>query len=432
MIIKEHEDFKEKNQKSALMVLILAVFIDLLGFTIVIPLLPFWTLSLGAPEYVFGIFLAIYSLFQFIFSPIWGRLSDKYGRKPIILSGLTGTLISFSILLIAAVVYNSLEMILLSRIVGGIFTAATLPTSYAYISDSVKLEDQTKSYGLIGASMGLAYVLGPALGGTLTEVGKLLLKNSTGYWVPISLAVLLSAINLGQGLRKLPETLTEELKITIRSKKEKNVSRLEVFKVLRQNPRIMVLILLFSIANYAFSSLDAILAIFGKAIFNMDELLAGLVFMVAGIVMIVTQGFLVGKLAKRFKKPQLIIVGFILMTIGFTSMVFDDSLILMMIIVFPVCFGLSIAQPSANSMISKEMPPEKRGEIMGINESFKSGMRVIGPIIASTLITLDLYLPWYFTGLVLFVGIFLALLLSSSIIAKEDINLIKVDSVTAL
>ena len=333
MYKEQNEENTLRNQKNALMVLILAVFIDLLGFSIVIPLLPFWTLSLGAPEYVFGIFLAIYSLFQFIFAPIWGKLSDKYGRRPVILSGLTGTLISFSILLFASIVYNSLEMILFSRIVGGIFTAATLPTSYAYISDSVKKEDQTKSYGLIGASMGMAYTLGPGLGGILSAIGKLLISDSSGYWAPISLALVLSLINLIQGLRNLPESLTEEIKYSIQTKSKICTSRFEILAILRKNPKLLLLILLFAIANYAFSSLDAILAIFGKAIFNMDELLAGIVFMIAGIVMIVTQGGLVGKLAEKFKRTKLIIAGFVLMSLGFTLMMFVNSFIAMLILI---------------------------------------------------------------------------------------------------
>ena len=164
MIEEQKNNSTDKKEKNELAVLVLAVFMDILGFTIVIPLLPFWTLDLGASEYVYGLFLAIYSFFQFIWSPIWGKLSDKYGRRPIILSGLTGTFLSFLMLLLAATILNSLVIILISRIIGGIFTAATLPTSYAYISDSIVPQKQTKSYGLIGASMGLAYVIGPALG----------------------------------------------------------------------------------------------------------------------------------------------------------------------------------------------------------------------------------------------------------------------------
>lgn len=432
MYTDETDQERSKNQKNALIVLILAVFIDLLGFSIVIPLLPFWTLSLGAPDYVFGIFLAVYSLFQFIFSPIWGKLSDKYGRRPVILSGLTGTLISFIVLLIAAIVYNSLEMILLSRIVGGIFTAATLPTSYAYISDSISKKDQIKSFGLIAASMGLAYTLGPALGGILTAVGKFILQGSTGYWVPISLAVMLASINLFQGLRNLPESLTEENKLFIQSYKNENNSRFESFNILIQNQKILLLIIIFSIGNFAFSSLDAILAIYGKEIFNMDELLAGIIFMIAGIVMIVTQAGLMGKLAEKFKEEKLILVGCILMSFGFFAMVLVDSFYIMVILVFPVCFGLSIVQPSLNSMLSKEIPSEKRGELMGITESFKSGMRIIGPIVASTLITMDLFIPWYVIGLVLGIGVILAILLNISFNISQNKKTSKVKQVTII
>jgi MFS family permease len=405
---------------------------DLLGFTIVIPLLPFWTLSLGAPEYIFGLFLAIYSFFQFIFSPIWGRLSDKFGRRPIILSGLTGTLISFIILLAAATLFNSLEMILLSRIIGGIFTAATLPTSYAYISDSVKAEEQTKSYGMIGASMGLAYVLGPAIGGLLTTFGKFLITDSTGYWAPISLAVILSIFNLVYGIYKLPESLSIEIKLSIVSKKSIKKQKFEIISILKQNPKILILILLFTIANYAFSSLDAILAIFGKVKFGMDELLTGLVFMSAGIVMVLTQGLLVGRLSKRFNRTNLIISGFIFMTVAFFMITFTNSFEFLFILTIPVCFGLSIAQPSGNSLLSMEMPPDKRGEILGINESFKSGSRIVGPLIASFLIGIDLFIPWYFTSFIVFLGVILAIMLNISFKKSGTSNISKSKNVLSL
>ena len=158
---------ENKTNKSALYVLILAVFMDVLGFGIVLPLLPFWTTSLGASAIIFGILLASYSLFQFIFAPFWGRLSDRIGRRPVILVGLTGTFISFILLFITALWFNSIEMIFVSRIIGGIFTASTLPTSQAYVSDTTTGADRTKSYGLLGAGMALGFTLGPAAGGIL-------------------------------------------------------------------------------------------------------------------------------------------------------------------------------------------------------------------------------------------------------------------------
>ena len=414
MIEEQKNNSTDKKEKNALAVLVLAVFMDLLGFTIVIPLLPFWTLDLGASDYVYGLFFAIYSFFQFIWSPIWGKLSDKYGRRPIILSGLTGTFLSFLMLLLAATILNSLVIILISRIIGGIFTAATLPTSYAYISDSVEAQKQTKSYGLIGASMGLAYVIGPALGGTLTVAGKLILNGSSGYWFPIALALAFATINLVFGIKNLPESRTEEVIEAIKKKSEQKRQRFQTMRVLKENPKILILILLFTLANYAFSSLDAVLAIFGKEKFNMDEFLTGIIFMCAGIVMIVTQGGLVGPLAKKFKGTKLIIAGFALMTIAFWVVGLADSFSILLLLTVPICFGLSIAQPSANGLLSQEMPLDKRGEILGLNESFKSGSRILGPIIASSLLVLDLAIPWSFTAIVLCSGVLLAFILNYS------------------
>jgi MFS family permease len=148
-------DRESNSRRGSLFVLTLAVFIDMLGFGIVFPLLPFWTRSLGASEFDFGLLLATYSFFQLFFAPLWGRLSDNFGRRPIILVGLTGTLFSFVFLTLTASIFNSIIMLFFCRVIGGIFTSATLPTSRAYISDSMVKEEQVKSFGILGAGMAL-------------------------------------------------------------------------------------------------------------------------------------------------------------------------------------------------------------------------------------------------------------------------------------
>ena len=144
----------KKVKSGALGVLFLAVFIDLLGFGIVIPLLPFWASSLGASPFVYGLLVSSYSLMQFLFAPLWGRISDRRGRRPVILVGLTGTLLSFIMLTLTALIFqDSLLMLFSSRVLGGVFTAATLPTSQAYITDTTSGEERAKGFGLLGAGV---------------------------------------------------------------------------------------------------------------------------------------------------------------------------------------------------------------------------------------------------------------------------------------
>ncbi|MFW9779362.1 MAG: MFS transporter [Candidatus Heimdallarchaeota archaeon] len=395
---------KTSFSTSALGVLFLAVFIDLLGFGIVLPLLPFWVSSIGGSAIIYGLLVSSYSLMQFIFSPFWGRLSDRRGRRPIILVGLTGTLISFILLSITALLFSeSLLMLFLSRILGGIFTAATLPTSQAYITDTTTGDERAKGFGLIGAAFGLGFAIGPALGGFL---------SIWGYAAPALFSAVLAFINLIGGIIRLPESLDEKKREELMSLK---ITRKEaspnIFKIILSNPTIMLIILLFASISFVFSSLEATLALFGEARFGLDESLTGFVFLIVGIVAIITQGGILRPLSSRYADTLLIASGILALVIGFVGLSSVTDLLGMMIWVIPLAFGSSIANPALGASLSKNAPSDISGAVLGVNQGSGSLMRIFGPIVGAGLFEIQETLQWLLAAGILIICLILAVVL---------------------
>ncbi|MFW9982931.1 MAG: MFS transporter [Candidatus Thorarchaeota archaeon] len=403
----------EKTTKSrAIQVLLLAVFIDIFGFGIVVPLLPFWVTYLGAPEYVFGIILAVYSLFQFIFAPIWGRLSDRIGRRPVVLAGLSGSIIGFALLLSTAIFISSIELLLVARIVGGIFTSATLPTSQAYVSDVSNREDRTKYFGYIGAAMGLGFALGPAIGGFLSSLGRILTPSLNGYWTPALFATGIAIFNLLAGYRYVPESLPSEKRSEqLKRKAEDSKSSLDTFRIIAKQPVILLIFALFAALNLAMFNFEATVPLFGIAQVGIDETQLGLTFLIAGLVMILTQGALIAPLTKRIPETAMIIAGFLIFMVSFLGFSTIDSFLMLIIWILPFAFGFSLSEPTLGALLSKNAPEDKLGVVMGINEGLAALMRVIGPIMGTILYTVGMKLPFYAGASILGTGAVLSLAL---------------------
>lgn len=388
-----------KRQLGPISVLFLAVFIDLVGFGIVIPLLPFWAESLGASPFIYGILLSSYSAMQFIFSPIWGRISDSKGRRPVILVGLMGTIVGFALLTLSALIFSaSLLMLFVSRITAGIFTAATLPTSQAYIADTTSGKDRAKGFGLLGAAFGLGFAIGPGIGGVL---------SIWGYAFPALFATGLATINLLAAIKNLPESLPKEARD---AKIQVNVSRVEaltkIFHIIMSNHVILLIIIIFGSMTLAFSGLESTLALFGEVRFGLNESLTGVVFLVIGLVTIATQGGFIRPLSNRFTDTQLIAAGLLFTAIGFLGLSTVTSLIDMILWNIPIAFGISIANPTLGALLSKTAPPDDSGTILGLNQGIGSLMRILGPLNATLLYQMNIVFPYYL-GAVLLSGSFL-------------------------
>jgi len=406
----------EPNEKKipAIGILFLAVFVDLLGFGIIIPILPIWTtVDLGFNSIVYGILVASYSFMQFIFAPIWGKLSDRKGRKPIILIGLFGSVIGFSLLTLAFTFFQNIEMLFIARIVSGIFTAATLPTSQAFITDSTTEKDRAKGFGLIGAAFGLGFTLGPGLGAVLLYVN---------VGAPALAATILALINLAWAIKELPESLTEDVRAKRLKAKEAELSKSDVLNLFRKKPTLPIIMIMFSTLTFAFVGMETTIILLGSSRFNMTDSQGGFVLLVAGIVAIITQGGIIRPLSKKYPDQYLALVGLVFLIIGFLGLSTIQTLPEIMFWVIPISFGSSIGTPTLVSLLSKQAPGTQSGEILGINSGSASFMRVIGPLAATVLFYVDTAYTYYFSALILTVCFFIGLFLLNFLKKYQNVN----------
>ena len=386
---EKEKESKNPSNRRALSVLFLSVFIDLLGFGIIIPVLPYWNDTLGGTDFTYSVILSIYSLMQFIFAPIWGRISDKRGRRPIILTGISGSIISFFLLSFT----NSVAMLIIARALQGAFTAATLPTAQAFISDTTTGEERAKGFGLIGAAFGLGLAIGPGIGGglfTLTKHYSTLAYFASG----------MSVLNLISAFIFLPETL--------KCKKEKDCdqevissSRKDSFKFIFQNKEVLAIILTFSILILAFATYTATLLPYGIARFGLSEENSSIVLLIVGLISVITQGIILRFLTKKFSNSTLMIVGFLIIATGVIVFSQVNSLIFMIFVSGPIAIGSSIGNPTNQALLSQKTPMDKQGGILGINQGLAALMRVIAPLLGMALLDVNLGLPYYFSATLL-------------------------------
>lgn len=352
------------GKKSSLSLIFLVVFVDLLGFGILIPILPtFAVKSLLLPESAIGIVLAVYSLVQFIFNPIFGSLSDKYGRRKIILITL---LLNASGYIIFAFTHSFL-MLLLSRVVAGI-GGSSIGVAQAYIADVTTKENRSKGMGLIGVAFGLGFVFGPIIGGLLSNFGYMV----TGF-----AAAAFSILAFSFSLFLLPESLTEEKKNLVVKRKIFDVAS---FKKVISNRLISVVILLFFIVTFSVANIYGTFALLGHSVYRFTDMQNGMVFGIIGIIGAIVQGGLIGRLAKRYSDQKLISVGTFLLMIGLTLIPFGINFTGVIIISAVMSVGTGILQPILLSLVSKVAPENEQGIVLGVNQSFSSFARMLGPL----------------------------------------------------
>ncbi|MBY8999853.1 MAG: MFS transporter [Candidatus Heimdallarchaeota archaeon] len=376
---------KPRNRK-ALSVLFLSVFIDLIGFGIIIPVLPYWNEVLGGTIFTYGAILSIYSLMQFVFAPIWGRISDKRGRRPIILIGIAGSIISFFLL---AFTYT-LAMLIIARALQGIFTSATLPTAQAFVSDTTTGEERAKGFGLIGAAFGLGIAVGPAIGGGLYSLTGL--YSSLAYF-----ASGVSALNLIFALIFLPETLKSKIEEN-HGLEKKAMSRRDSLRYLLANKEVLAIILTFSMLTLAFSSYTSTLLPYGIAKFGLTEENASIVLLIVGIISVITQGVLLRFLTRKYSNSTLMVVGFTIIAIGLVAFSQVATLLWMILVSALIALGSSMGNPTNQALLSQKTPDDQQGGILGINQGLASLMRVFAPLIGTALLDVQLGLPFFFGG----------------------------------
>ena len=362
-------------KRSPLIVIFTTVFIDLVGFGIVIPVLPFYaegTVFNATPRIV-GLLFASYSIMQLIFSPILGRLSDKYGRRPVLLISIIGTGIGFLTIGFA----TTLWMLFAGRILDGI-TGGNISTAQAYIADITTKENRAKGMGLIGAAFGLGFIFGPAIGGILSR---------WGIHVPFFFAGGLCFANAVLLYFTLPETVTKDHPARQSAAGGRGLA--ELLQSLKE-PKLGFVLIIYFLFIVAFSIMTTSFSLFTMFRFGYDAQHTGYLFAYVGLIAVVIQGGLIGKLVKRFGELPLVIFGALCFAISLFAVPFvgpaAGGLAALLIGGGVFSMGNSLATPALTSLASKSVGAAQQGTVLGVTQSVASLARAVGPSIAALLI----------------------------------------------
>ncbi|MEN9821780.1 MAG: Tetracycline resistance protein class [Actinomycetota bacterium] len=335
------------------------VALDLVGFGIVVPILGVYAERFGASGYEVGWLFATFSLAQLVFAPLLGRLSDRIGRKPVIIISLVGTAVG-SLVTGAA---GALWVLFLGRVIDGA-SGGSLAVAQAAVADIAEPQQRPKLVGMLGAAFGIGFVLGPAIGG-LAALG--------GPHVPFYVAAALAAINAVAALVRLPETLTE------RSGPARRKLAVPASGILRQ------LAVLGFIGTFAFVAFEATFSLFGAERFDLAEGSSAVVFLGIGIVLVAIQGGGFGRLAARVGVRPLYRVGLVVGATGLVITGFAHGWTMLVVGLLLVSVGQGIASPSLTEMVNEATPPESRGQAMGFQQSASAVGRVLGPPLAGSM-----------------------------------------------
>jgi MFS transporter, DHA1 family, tetracycline resistance protein len=368
------ETTSEKFLTKPLMIICLTVFIDLVGFGIMIPLLPYYaeTAPFFATPFEIGILFASYSLMQFIFAPILGSLSDKYGRRPVLFFSILGSAVGYLLIGFAF----ALWMVFAGRIIAGI-TGGNISTAQAYIADVTSKENRAKGMGLFGAMFGLGFIIGPAIGGIMSRYG---------IHAPFLFAAGLSFLNAGFLYFILPETVDKDSYDPTKLQKNRFVELFESLGDAQFGTLTAVyffLVTSFSIMTYAF-----VLYTIERFSFTAEH--NGYLFAFIGILAVIFQGGVFGRLVKKFGENPLMIIGSIFMAaslflIPLVSPEFG-GLAGVLAVVTLLAVGNSMASPSITSLGSKVAKENEQGKALGVLQSAASLARAIGPVIGGVLL----------------------------------------------
>ena len=348
--------------RRSLAILFVIVFVDLLGFGMVIPVMALYAERLGAPDSQIGWLMTGYSFMQFVFTPIWGRLSDRLGRRPLLLLSIFMTALAF----LGYALAPDFRWLLASRLFAGAATA-NIAIAQAYIADVTPPEGRARGMGLIGAAFGLGFVLGPALGGLLSSISL----AAPGY-----AAAALAAANGVAALFVLPEPRA-------RVASAHRARFLSVLEELRR-PGIRRLVLIYLLSILAFSGMEATFALIAAHRYALDQRHVSYVFAFIGVVVVVVQGGLIGPLTRRFGEQPLLVVGLVLQAIGLVAVPYAGNMAGLLGACVPLAFGSGLSTPALSSLLSRTAREDDQGGTLGIGQSAAALGRIAGPISATS------------------------------------------------
>ncbi len=343
-----------------LLIIFLTIFVNLIGFGIIIPLLPFYAETFGASPVVIGLLFAVFSLCQLLAAPALGDLSDRHGRRPILVFSLAGTVVSLVMLAVA----HSITMLFLARIVDGL-SGGNISTARAYVADITEPKDRARAYGLIGAAFGLGFIMGPAISGVLARVS---------YTAPIWAAAALTLVATAMALLWLPETVHRAHAGT------GSVNPFSYLPELIQRPLMRRVLTLDFIYWFAFSIFQTTFALFVARRFGFDASRTGYFFAGFGLLGAVIQGGLIRPIVRRAGDKSTFIAGIAFSVVGLVAAAFAHSVTLFALALVPLAFGMGFGHPTVSSLISRAGRGDEQGRVQGAASAVESLGRTFGPV----------------------------------------------------
>lgn len=369
-------------KNKALIVLMLTVFLDLMGFGLIIPILPNYAKDLGASDAMVGLLGTSFSIMQFLFASFWGGLSDKYGRRPIMLTSILLMAIAYVLFANATVLW----LLFATRLLKG-FAAANLSVAQAYISDVVPLGERTKAFGMIGAAFGFGFVFGPPIGGVLKEAYGI---AGVGYF-----AAGLALLNFILAWAFLKETLVERAeKIELFPNPFKDIIRF------RKSPEIASLFTINFVYVLGFSMMQITSTLLWAEHFHLEDAQIGYTFAFIGILAVIIQGGLIGKFNQWFGERNLLVYGTFFVAIGLFSMPYVPTHLfwLELVSLTFLSLGNALLTPTVSSLLSNYAPKDAQGKVLGTNQSIGSLSRVLGPAIGGLTYGMFYTFPYLLAG----------------------------------
>lgn len=367
-------------KKTPLFIIFLIVFIDLLGFGIIIPILPLYAMKeFQTSDFNIGLLVASFSLMQLLFTPLWGRLSDRFGRKPILILGLLFTVAGYLLFGLS----HTLVLLFVSRMLGGI-GGANISAAQAYIADVTTVHDRAKGMGLIGAAFGLGFVFGPVIGGLLSKYG---------YAVPGYAAAGLSFIALITTVALLPESHKDRQKTPVTARFSPGTI-IAAFK----KPYVGVVLMLFFLITFGYANIYATFPMIATREFGYSNHEIGYLFGYLGLIGAITQGGLIRYLTRRYSERTLFLLGAFFTMIGLAGIPLYVSTVVLHLVLTVLAIGSGIITPMCLSLISRHSDPREQGGILGINQSLGALGRVLGPVCGTVVFQAFGHAWPFFTG----------------------------------
>ncbi len=340
-----------------LLVIFLTIFVNLVGFGIIIPLLPFYAQTFGASPFAVGLLFASFSLSQLVASPLLGDLSDRWGRRPVLILSLLGTVVSFVMLAVA----NNLATLFAARIVDGL-SGGNISTARAYIADVTTEDNRAKAFGMLGAAFGLGFIVGPALGAAFSHIS---------YTAPIWAAAAITVVAIAMAWFWLPETV---------HRVDAGRRPWGALADLSSRPQLRVLFSVDFLYWMAFAVYQTTFALFGAQRFGFDAAKTGYLLSAFGFLGVVVQGGLVGPIVRALGEKRTLAMGLLFAAVGWGGSALTHSVPVFVLMLIPGAVGIGLCNATLSSLISKSAGPREQGRVQGAAGALESLGRTVGPV----------------------------------------------------